>query len=162
MELRRFTDIIVGNYEITEELLEAVKAAGIKASRCVESMLQKIEVEKTEREISLVIVTPEELGFKDAALMVDIIKKAKEFGLEKCVPEVAAQIMIQGGDIIFEGDVIVAADPIQDSDGDPGLFVLNCGEIDSVYGVNDGEMNYDMCSDDVLVFMQSVLQKVGV
>jgi hypothetical protein len=159
MELRRFATIIVGNYGTTGELLAAVKAADIKVDRYAESMFDKFEVEKAEEEVFLAIATPKELGFEEGALIVDIIEKAKEFGLGKCIPEVAAQIMIQGDDIVFEEEIIVAADAIQDADGDFSLFVLNCedGEIESRYGVDNDDIN----PDDILVFVQSGLQTVN-
>ena len=75
-----------------------------------------------ETEVDLVKVTVAELGFKKGARRNQIYERARDLGLELCPPEVGPQLRLQYQDQPNGEWILVAMEPIVDSDGDPRLF----------------------------------------
>jgi len=75
-----------------------------------------------ETEVDLIKVTVGELGFKKGARQDQIYKRAKELGLELCLSEVGPQLRLQYKDQPNGEWILVAMEPILDSDGDLGAF----------------------------------------
>ena len=75
-----------------------------------------------ETEVDLVKVTVVELGFKKGAWRNQIYERARDLGLELCPPEVGPQLRLQYQDQPKGEWILVAMEPIVDSDGDPKLF----------------------------------------
>jgi len=77
-----------------------------------------------ETEVDLVKVTVAELGFKKGARRNQIYERARDLGLELCPPEVGPQLRLQYQDQPNGEWILVAMEPIVDSDGDPRLFLV--------------------------------------
>ena len=75
-----------------------------------------------ETEVDLVKVTVAELGFKKGARRNQIYERARDLGLELCPPEVGPQLRLQYQDQPNGEWILVAMEPIVDSDGGPELF----------------------------------------
>lgn len=75
-----------------------------------------------ETEVDLVKVTVAELGFKKGARRNQIYERAKELGLGLCPPEVGPQLRLQYQDQPNGEWILVAMEPIIDSDGRPCVF----------------------------------------
>jgi len=75
-----------------------------------------------ETEVDLVKVTVVELGFKKGARRNQIYERARDLGLELCPPEVGPQLRLQYQDQPNGEWILVAMEPIVDSDGGPRLF----------------------------------------
>jgi len=75
-----------------------------------------------ETEVDLVKVTVAELGFKKGARRNQIYERAKELGLGLCPPEVGPQLRLQYQDQPNGEWIVVAMEPIIDSDGCPRVF----------------------------------------
>ena len=76
-----------------------------------------------EIEVDLVVVSNAELGFEKGAKLKDTYARAKELGLELCSPEVGPQLRLQHENQPRGEWLLIAMEPIADSDG--GLYVFN-------------------------------------
>ena len=74
--------------------------------------------------IDLAIKSVDELGFKDGATRQKIYGRANELGLDLCPAEVGPQLRLQYKDQPEEEHLIVAMNPIADSDGALELFLV--------------------------------------
>jgi len=93
---------------------------------------------ETEMEVDLVNVSVADLGFKDGAIRKDIYRRAIELGLELCPAEVGPQLRLQYRDQPKGEWLLVAMEPITDSDGGPGLFGVERGGRGLWLGAGDG------------------------
>ena len=75
-----------------------------------------------ETEVELVVVSVAELGFNEGATRADIYKRANELGLDLCPNEVGPQLRLQYKDQPKDEWLLIAMEPITDSDGDLGVF----------------------------------------
>ncbi len=82
------------------------------------------KVSETETEVDLVNVSVGELGFKEGATNAQIFERAKELGLELCPNEVGPQLRLQYVDQPNGEWLLIAMEPIADSDSDLMLFVV--------------------------------------
>lgn len=82
----------------------------------------------TESKVELVVRSVEELGFKDGATREEIYNRAKEIGLDLCPAEVGPQLRLQYKDQPKGEWLLIAMEPITDSDG--GLYVFGVGRRD--------------------------------
>lgn len=80
----------------------------------------KAAIEKTE--VDLVNVSVAELGFKDGATRKDIYERAVGLGLELCPNEVGPQLRLQYKDQPNGEWLLIAMEPITDSDGLLSVF----------------------------------------
>ena len=89
--------------------------------------------------IDLAIKSVDELGFKDGATRQRIYGRANELGLDLCPAEVGPQLRLQYKDQPEEEHLIVAMNPIADSDGALELFLVERDDsglwLDSYYDV---------------------------
>ena len=74
--------------------------------------------------IDLAIKSVDELGFKGGAIRQQIYGRANELGLDLCPAEVGPQLRLQYKDQPEEEHLIVAMNPIADSDGALELFLV--------------------------------------
>jgi hypothetical protein len=84
--------------------------------------------------VDLVRVTVQELGFKNDANYDQICKRAEELGLELCPPEVGPQLRLRYKNQPNGEWILVAMEPIVDSNGHPRVFLVEC--IDSKLWLN--------------------------
>jgi pterin-4a-carbinolamine dehydratase len=82
----------------------------------------------TESEVELVVRSVEELGFKDGATREQIYNRAKEIGLDLCPAEVGPQLRLQCKDQPKGEWLLIAMEPITDSDGNLRVFLVGRGD----------------------------------
>ncbi|MBI2099358.1 hypothetical protein HYT45_03025 [Candidatus Uhrbacteria bacterium] len=70
-----------------------------------------------EMEVDLVVTTVAELGFKNGATRENIYKRALEFGLKLCPPEVGPQLRLQYTDQPWGEWLLIGMEPIAASGG---------------------------------------------
>lgn len=83
---------------------------------------------ETAIDVDLVKVTVGELGFKEGATNSQINERAKELGLELCPNEVGLQLRLQYKDQPKGEWILVAMEPIVDSDDRLMLFLVERGD----------------------------------
>lgn len=81
-----------------------------------------------ENEVELVVRSVEELGFKGDATGEQIYKRAKEIGLDVCPAEVGPQLRLQYKDQPKGEWLLIAMEPITDSDENLNVFNVECDE----------------------------------
>ncbi len=110
--------------QTADDFRKAVKSAGMKIGDWANDILGKPAFTATESvtEVELVVVSVAELGFKDGATRKDIYIRAQEFGLDLCPPKVGLQLRLQYTDQPKGEWLVIAMEPIIDSDGDLSLF----------------------------------------
>lgn len=79
-----------------------------------------------EKDVELVVVSVTQLGYKDCATRKDIYDRAKELGLDRCPAEVGPQLRLQYNDQRKGEWLLIAMEPIVDSNGDPDIFAVGC------------------------------------
>jgi hypothetical protein len=112
--------------QTADDFLKKVMEAGMKIGDWANDILGKPAFTATtsETEVELVVASVAELGFKDGATRKDIYVRAQEFGLDLCPPEVGPQLRLQYTDQPRGEWLVIAMEPITDSDGDLDLFVV--------------------------------------
>lgn len=109
-----------------EELEKELKQKNITVGTYAQQLLDSPDftTSKNVEDIDLVRLTVEGLGFSNGATTDEIYKKAEEFGLELCPPEVGPQLRLS-----YSGDeyLRIAMKQITDRDGSPSVFSLSRG-----------------------------------
>lgn len=107
-----------------DDFRKALKASGFKIGDWANDILGKpaFTAASKEIELELVKVSVGELGFKNGATRQEIYQRAQELGLKTCPNEVGPQLRLQYKDQSNGEWLLVAMEPITDSDGDLGLF----------------------------------------
>lgn len=102
----------------------AIKATGMFISAMGDDILSKpaFSASSEEMEIDLVVVSNHELGFTEGAKLEDTYARAVELGLRLCPNEVGPQLRLQYEDQPNGEWLLIAMEPIADSDGDQLLF----------------------------------------
>jgi hypothetical protein len=108
----------------------------------------------SETEVELVIASVAELGFKDGATRKDIYVRAQEFGLDLCPPEVGPQLRLQYTDQPKGEWLVIAMEPITDSDGDLNLFRVAHGGGGPWLDAHGGHPGRFWVGDGRLVFLR--------
>ncbi len=147
--------VTIGTHKTVEELKTAIKQAGCYISDWADDILGKkaftLSSEKTEFE--LVKISVAELGFKNGATLKDIYAKALELGLDKCPAEVGPQLRLQYDDQPKGEWLLIAMEPISDSDGDPLVFyVMRYDDGESWLYASYDDPDYVWDSQNVWVF----------
>lgn len=116
--------IKLGTYKSVKTLRMALERADNRVSDWATDILAKpaFTVASEVTEVDLVILSVEELGFKEGACYKDIYARAKELGLELCPAEVGPQLRLQYPDQTPGEWLRVAMEPITGLAGDPILF----------------------------------------
>lgn len=135
----------------------ALKRGGNKIGDWANDILGKpaFTAVSQETEVDLVKVTVAELGFKDSATYRQICERAMGFGLELCPAEVGPQLRLQYQDQPFGEWLVIAMEPIADSDGD--LFVFYVEHDDDgrwLSGGRGGHPDYGWCGGVQFVFLR--------
>lgn len=114
--------------ETAEDFRESLEINGMKIGNWASDILGKPEftVATKETKVNLVVVTVEQLGFKNGATREQIYTRAKELGLELCPPEVGPQLRLQYKDQPINERLVIATEPICGSDGYFKLFGVEC------------------------------------
>lgn len=127
--------------QTADDFRKAVKKAGMKIGDWANDILGKPAFTATESvtEVELVVASVAELGFKDGATRKDIYVRAQELGLDLCPAEVGPQLRLQYTDQPNREWLIIAMEPITDSDGDLGLFDVEHGGDGCFLDANGGD-----------------------
>lgn len=115
-----------------------------KVSYWAYDILEKVSFSKESKDIELEIISVAELGLPDGGTISQIYAKAKERGLELCPAEVGPQLRLQYKDQPKGEWLLVAMEPITDSDGGLHIFSVEhdgdglwldayCGDPDNFY-----------------------------
>ncbi len=125
VELKIFKTIKLGTgLKTAGDFSRSLKDNGCNISNWANDILGKsaFTAATEEIEIDLVVKSVAELGFKNGATCQQIYNRANELGLDLCPPEVGPQLRLQYKDQPNNEWLIVAMEPITDSDGDLKLF----------------------------------------
>lgn len=131
--------------QTADDFRKEVVKAGMKIGDWANDILGKpaftATTSETETEVELVVASVAELGFKDGATRKDIYVRAQELGLDLCPPEVGPQLRLQYTDQPKGEWLVIAMEPITDSDGDLYLFDVAHDDgarfLDASYGYPD-------------------------
>ena len=117
-----------------------IKQVGMRISGWANDILGKsaFETSPCEGEIELVVASVAELGFKDGATLKNIYLRAKELGLDICPPEVGPQLRLQYTDQPNGEWLVIAMEPITDSDGYLSLFIVAHDDDERWLGASHG------------------------
>lgn len=110
--------------KVAEDFRHALSDGGFRLSGWASGILGKpaFTAAGEETEVDLVRVAVGELGFRKGARRDQIYERAKELGLEVCPPEVGPQLRLQYQDQPNGEWILIAMEPIIDSDGCPLVF----------------------------------------
>lgn len=119
-----FRTVKLGTHRSPKELRKALEQSGKRISDWAGDILNKVVVAKQKTELDIVVVSVDELGFKDGARYDQICARGKEFGLELCPFEVGPQLRLQYTDQPVGEWLVVATEPLSDRDGDLLVFCV--------------------------------------
>jgi len=116
--------IQLGLHQSADEYRKAIKSSGMRISDYVNDLLNNpaFTVMLKKCEVKLVMLTVAELGFPNGATSQEIYDKAKKRGSDLCPAEVGPALRLAYEDQPNGEWVIVAMEPITDSDGFLGVF----------------------------------------
>ncbi len=107
----------------------------------------------SEAPVNLVIASVAELGFKNGATCLDIYNRAKKLGLELCPAEVGPQLRLQYVDQPLNEWLIIAIEPISDSDGGLRVFGVDRSDDGLWLSSHDGSPRIFWDDDRRFVFV---------
>ncbi|MFA4890656.1 MAG: hypothetical protein WC587_03475 [Candidatus Paceibacterota bacterium] len=116
--------ITLGIYKSANEYREMLKANGFKIGNWGDDILGKpaFTASPEETEVELVKMTVAELGFRNGATRKEIYERALELELKLCPNEVGPALRLQYTDQPMSEWILVAMEPIADSDGYLDVF----------------------------------------
>ncbi len=120
--------IKVGTHKTIADLLSAIEVAGLEVSGWARDISKKVSLATALEELELVCLSVADLGFKNGATHKEIYEKALSLGLQLCPAEAGLQLRLQYPEQLCGEWVLIAMDPIADSDG--GLIVFNVDRAD--------------------------------
>ncbi len=134
--------IEIGTHKDVKSLRKALEESGARISNWAGDILNKTKLSKSKQSLDLVVLTVEELGFPQGAQLKDIYKAAINQGLGLCPAEVGPQLRLQYTNQPKGEWLLIAMEPINDSDGDLSLFRVERSDGDhwllASYGYPDG------------------------
>lgn len=109
-----------------DEFRLSLKNGRFKISNWANDIMGKpaFTVASEKSELDLVIVSAAELGFPDCATRKEIYESAYSLGLDRCPPEAGPQLRRQ---YLYQPSgewLLMAMEPIKDSDGDLRVFII--------------------------------------
>lgn len=118
--------IQLGTQKTVNGLQKSITRSGANISDWSKDIMFKPEftLSKEKKDVDLVILSVKELGFPDGATRQQIFDKAQSIGLELCPAEVGPQLRLQYTDQPKGEWLLIAMNPIKDSDGDPNVFFV--------------------------------------
>ncbi|MEK7181390.1 MAG: hypothetical protein AAB738_03625 [Patescibacteria group bacterium] len=113
-----------------EELMDELRAAGIKISSYAKDMLEsrEFETQKSVEEEALVRLTVADLGFAHSATTEQTYERAHELGLELCPAEAGPRYRLKYTDQPMDEWIYIGMKQICGSSGNPYVFKLERGE----------------------------------
>jgi len=124
VEFAIWRTIHLGSFKTVQDLRQALLDASCRIGDWANDLLGqsafKLVAEETDAD--LVVVSVGELGFKDGATRKEIYERAIQLGLELCPPEIGPQLRLQYKDQPLGEWLLIAMEPIADSDGCLDVF----------------------------------------
>ena len=117
-----FKIIEIGTHKDVKSLRKALEESGARIGDWASDILNKTKLSKSKQSLDLVVLSVKELGFPQGAQLKDIYEAAKNLGLDLCPAEVGPQLRLQYPDQPNGEWLVIAMEPIKDSDGDLSLF----------------------------------------
>ena len=115
MEIRRTCDSV-------EEYRDKLNEEGYEILEYADSMLDNTEIRKTdEKNLTLVKVTPEDLGLTEDSTGEEILAAAEKKGLERCPAWVVPRYRLDCAD---DEESVIGMEPVPDSDGYLSVFTV--------------------------------------
>ncbi|HPD73971.1 MAG TPA: hypothetical protein PLX95_01620 [bacterium] len=133
-----FKIIEIGTHKDVKSLRKALEESGAQIGDYASDILNKTKLSKSRQFLDLVALTVEELGFPKGARLEDIYTTAKDQGLDLCPAEVGPQLRLQYFDQPTKEWLVIAMEPIKDSDGDLDLFSVKHYDDDRWLGASYG------------------------
>ena len=150
-----FLSIQLGTHSSINSLRASLSNCGHSIGDWANNILDKITLASTPTTfLNLIVVSNADLGFSKGATFAETCAKAKESGLDLCPAEVGPQLRLQYTDQPRGEWLVIAMEPIADSDG--GLDGFRVGR--SVGGrswlyAGCGSPSYFWFADDRFVFV---------
>jgi hypothetical protein len=113
-------------YKSAAEIVSVLESAGCKVSDWARDILVRMPLATTVMEVELVEVSVRELGFTVTSRYDDICARAASFGLDLCPPEVGPALRLTYKNQPVGEWFYVAMKSIAASDGDLGVFEVEC------------------------------------
>lgn len=98
---------------------------GCEITDWVKDILKKTPFSGEKKSLKLVSFSIEGLGLPDGVTTREILNKAQKLGLELIPAEIAPQLRLQYKDQPIDEELVLAMEPLTDSNGDNLLFVIN-------------------------------------
>jgi hypothetical protein len=117
-----FKTIEIGTHKDVKSLRKALEESGSRISDWAGDILAKTKLSKSKQSLDLVVLSVKELGFPQGAQLKVIYEAADKRDLDKCPAEAGPQLRRQCPDQPSGEELIMAMEPIKDSDGDLYLF----------------------------------------
>lgn len=114
--------VILGAHKTVAGYAAAFEDKGNRMTDWAGQILAKTPVAATREELELVLVTGAQLGFNAATTRAQIYERAAAFGLIPCPAEVGPALREQYQEQPLGEWILVAMEPIEDSDRCPSVF----------------------------------------
>lgn len=139
-----------------DDFRRALKKGGHHISDWANNILGKpaFIVAKKKTEVELIRVTVADLGFESGATRQDIYERAMKLGFALCPAEVGPQLRLQYKDQPMNEWLLVAMEPITDSDGSLNVFNVARNEDGSWLISNYGKPDDFWLGDNMWAFVR--------
>lgn len=122
MERPAWKTIKLGTHDSHQALRQALVDGGFRIGSWGDDILKRISVATKPNRVDLVLTTVAELGFPNGARWSEVYGKILSLGLRLCPAEAGPQLRFQYPDQPMGEWVLIAMEPITDSDGYPHVF----------------------------------------
>ncbi len=148
-----FMVIEIGTHKDVKALRSALETSGERIGNWAGDILSKTKLAKSKQSLELVVMSVKELGFPEGAQYQDICKAADNQGLDLCPAEVGPQLRLQYRDQPKGEWLVIAMEPIKDSDGDADLFSVSRDSVGRWLHAYDGKPDIFWHAGDRFVFV---------
>jgi len=131
-----------------EDLSKVLISNGFRISGWAVDVLKKVPLADTEAEIELVLATVAKLGFQKATRRGTIYSRARQLGLDLVPAEVGPQLRLAYTDQPMDEWILMAMEPVADSEGSLVVFSVDRGEDGQWLEINYGGID-EMWDPDV-------------
>jgi len=149
-----FKIIEIGTHKDVKSLRKALEESGARIGNWGGDILNKTKLSKSKQSLDLVVLSVKELGFPQGAELKDIYEAAGNQGLDLCPAEVGPQLRLQYLDQPSGEWLIIAMEPISDSDGDLSLFFVGLSDDGRWLGACCGSPDYHWGAGYRFVFVR--------
>src|SRR5262245_44439602 len=125
-EIRIWRTITLGTNKGVDAYRDALDAAGIKIGDAADEILGRpaFLYVTSKMDVELTLVSAADLGVESETALADVYKRAKQFGLALCPPEVGPQLRLHYRDQPLGEAVNIAMEPVATYSGEPTILSL--------------------------------------